>query len=180
MERGIVQKITRIALLAAAALALPAAARAQTTPAPAPAAPAPAADEVTQLRQKLAALQQQAMQDPTLKPAQDSFNTVVNAAMARLDPQAPAKLARAQSINADITAAQAANDNAKLTQLATEATGLQAYFASLRPRANADPQVQAARQVWLPRLLERMKQLDPNTQQYIDRLTQLSQQGAAH
>jgi len=178
-ERRIVQKTTRIALLAVAALALPAAAHAQTTPAPAPAAPAPAADEATQLRQKLSALQQQAMQDPALKPAQDSFTTVVNAAMARLDPQAPAKLARAQSINADISAAQAANDNAKLNQLATEATALQSYFASLRPRANADPQVVAAKQVWLARLLERMKQIDPNTQQYVDRLTQLSQ-GAAH
>ena len=48
-----------------------------------------------------------------------------------------------------------------------------------RPRANADPQVQAAKQVWLARLLERMKQIDPNAQQYVDRLTQLSQ-GAAH
>jgi len=171
-----VQKTTRIALLAAAALALPVAARAQTTPATPP--PAPAADEATQLRQKLAALQQQAMQDPALKPAQDSFTAVVNAAMARLDPQAPAKLARAQSINADVAAAQAANDNARLNTLATEATALQSYFATLRPRTNADPQVQAAKQVWLARLLERMKQIDPNAQQYVDRLTQLSQGGA--
>jgi len=178
-----VQKTTRIALLAAAALALPVAARAQTTPAtppPPPAPAAPAADEATQLRQKLAALQQQAMQDPALKPAQDSFTAVVNAAMARLDPQAPAKLARAQSINADVAAAQAANDNARLNTLAAEATGLQSYFAGLRPRANADPQVQAAKQVWLARLLERMKQIDPNAQQYVDRLTQLSQGSSGH
>ena len=174
------QKTTRIALLAAAALALPPAARAQTTPAappaPAPAAPA-AADEAAQLRQKIGALQQQALQDPALKPAQDSFNTVVSAAMGRLDPQAPAKLARAQSINADIAAAQAASDNVKLNALATEATALQTYFAGLRPRAMADPEVVAARQVFLGRVLEKMKQIDPNAQQYVDRLTALSQGG---
>jgi hypothetical protein len=185
LERRIVQKITRIALLAAAALALPAAAHAQTTPppAPAPAAPpaqaAPAADEAAQLRQKIGALQQQALQDPSLKPAQDSFNTVVSAAMGRLDPQAPAKLARAQSINADIAAAQAAGDNVKLNALAAEATALQGYFATMRPRAMADPAVQAARQAWLARVLEKMKQIDPNAQQYVDRLTALSQGGAA-
>jgi hypothetical protein len=175
-----VQKTTRIALLAAAALALPAAARAQTQPAPAPAAPpaqaAPAA-EAAQLRQKIGALQQQALQDPALKPAQDSFNTVVSAAMGRLDPAAPAKLARATSINADIAAAQAAGDNAKLNQLATEATALQSYFAAIRPRAMADPQVVAARQVWLARVLDKMKQIDPNVQQYIDRLGALSPSG---
>lgn len=181
------QKTTRLALLAAATLALPAAARAQTTPAapaapaPAPAAPAAPADEATQLRQRLGALQQQAMQDPALKPAQDSFSTVVNAAMVRLDPaQAPVKIARAAVINSEIEAAQAAHDNTRLTALATEAPALQSYLASLRTRANADPAVQAARQVWLTRLLEKMKTIDPNTQQYVDRLTQLSQGGAAH
>ena len=172
------QKTTRLVLLAAAALALPAAAHAQTTPAPAPApaAPAaPAADEAAQLRQKIGALQQQALQDPALKPAQDSFNTVVTAAMGRIDPAAPAKLARASTINAEVEAARAANDNAKLNQLATEATALQSYFTTLRPRAMQDPQVVAARQVWLTRVLEKMKQIDPNAQQYVDRLTALSQ-----
>ena len=176
------QKTTRIALLAAAALALPAAAHAQTTPPPAPAPAAPPAaaapaDEAAQLRQKIGALQQQALQDPTLKPAQDSFNTVVSAAMGRLDPTAPAKLARATSINADIAAAQAASDNVKLNQLATEATALQTYFAGIRPRAMADPQVVAARQVFLGRVLDKMKTLDPNVQQYIDRLGALSPSG---
>jgi hypothetical protein len=181
LERRIVQKTTRLVLLAAAALALPAAAQAQTQPAPAPAPPAPAvpappaADEAAQLRQKIGALQQQALQDPALKPAQDSFNTVVSAAMGRIDPAAPAKLARASSINTEVEAARAANDNARLNQLATEATALQTYFAGIRPRAMADPEVVAARQVFLARVLEKMKQIDPNAQQYVDRLTALSQ-----
>ncbi|HET7232329.1 MAG TPA: hypothetical protein VFJ16_20145, partial [Longimicrobium sp.] len=169
---------TRIAVLAAAALALPAAAAAQqTTPAPAqPAAPAQAApaNEAAQLQQKLGALQQRAMQDPSLKAATDSFNAVVQAGMARLDPQAPAKVARAAAISGDVTAARAASDNARLNQLATEANELQAYFTGLRQRAIVLPEVATARQAYVARLFEKMKEYDPQAQSYVDRLNQLS------
>jgi hypothetical protein len=170
-----VQKSTRIALLAAAALALPAAAAAQTTPAPAqPAAPAAAtANEAAQLQAKLGQLQQQAMADPSLKPAQDSLTAAVNAGMAKLDPTAPTKLARAAALQGEVAAAQSANDNAKLNALATEAGQLQQYFAAMQPRVAQLPEVQAARQAFTERLFAKMKQLDPNTQQYVDRLTAL-------
>lgn len=177
------QKTTRIALLAAAALTLPAALSAQqTTPAPAPAQPAPAqaapANEVAQLQQKLGALQQRAAQDPSLKPAVDSFNAVVQAGMVKVDPQATARLARAQAITADVAAARAANDNARLAQLAAEANQLQAYFTSVQPRALALPEVQQARQAYVTRLFEKMKEYDPQAQSYVDRLTHL-QSGAS-
>jgi hypothetical protein len=179
LERRNVQKTTRIALLAAAALALPAAATAQqTTPAPAqPAQAAPAADEATQLQQKLGALQQRAMQDPSLKAATDSFNAVLQAGMARVDPQAAAKSARAQAIQGEVTAARAANDNTRLNQLAAEANQLQAYFQNLQPRALALPEVQAARQTYLARLFAKMTEFDPQAQSYVERLTQLRSAG---
>jgi outer membrane murein-binding lipoprotein Lpp len=178
---GTVQKTSRIAFLAAAALALPVALNAQTQPAPAPAQPAapataPAAapqDEAAQLQSKITALQQRALQDPSLKPAQDSFTAVVNAGMAKLDPAATGKLARAAALNGDVEAARAANDNAKLNQLATEAQQLQAYFQALQPRVAQLPEVQAARQTFMQRVFAKMKELDPNAQQYVDRLTQL-------
>jgi hypothetical protein len=172
-----VKKTTRIALAAFAALAIPAAATAQTQPAPAAPAPAAPADEAAQLRARIGQLQQQALQDPALKAAQDSFTAVVSAEMARLDPAAPAKLARAAALQADVAAARAANDNVKLNALATEATELQNYFNALRPRTNAVPAVVAAHQAYLARVLAKMKEIDPNAQSYVDRLTQL-QQGA--
>jgi len=172
-----VQKTTRIALLAAAALALPAAVSAQqTTPAPAqPAQPAQAApaNEAAQLQQKLGALQQRAAQDPSLKAAVDSFNTAVQAGMVKVDPQAAARLARAQAITAEVAAARAANDNPRVTQLVTESNQLQAYFQTLQPRAMALPEVQQARQTYVTRLFEKMKEYDPQAQSYVDRLTQL-------
>lgn len=162
---------TRIALVAAALFAAPAAGYAQEgQPATASAAEA---GEAAQLRQRIAQLHQQALTDPSVKPVQDSLNTAIQDAMARLDPAAPGKAARATSLNQEVEAARAAGDNAKLNQLADEATQLKAYFDNLRPRAMEDARVQAARQVYLARVFERMKQIDPNAQQYVDRLNAL-------
>ncbi|HEX8903492.1 MAG TPA: hypothetical protein VF771_01480 [Longimicrobiaceae bacterium] len=176
------QKTTRIALLAAAALALPAALSAQQTQ-PAPAQPAPAAAanpqaEAAQLQAKLGQLQQQALQDPAIKAAQDSFTAVMNAQMAKLDPAAPGKLARAGAINGEVEAARAANDNVKLNALAAEAQQLQQYFAALQPRVVALPEVQTARQAYMEKLFGKMKQIDPNAQQYVERLTALRNGGS--
>lgn len=175
---SIVQKKTRITLLAAAALAFPVAASAQETPAPqpAPAQPAPAApaqDELTQIQQRLGALQQQAMQDPAIKAASEALSAEVQAAMARLDPAAAEKAARAQALQADVAAARAAADNAKLNQLATEARELQAYFAQLQPRALALPEIQEKRKAFTELLFAKMTEIDPQAQALVTRLNEL-------
>lgn len=174
------RKTTSLAVLATALLIVPAAARAQEAQ-PAPAAPAQATtqNEADQLRQRIGQLQRQAMQDPSLKAAEDSFEAVLQGAMARLDPQAPVKSARALALNQEVETARAAGDNAKLNQLADEATALKAYFDGLRPRALAEAEVQAARQAYLARVLARMKEIDPETQAYVDRLAELSRGGAS-
>ena len=164
------RKVTFAAALGAALISAPAAAQAQQGQT---AAAAPAQNEAARLRQRIGQLQQQAMQDPSLKPAQDSFNVVLQGAMARLDPAAPARTARAAAVNQEVEAARAAGDNAKLNQLAQEAAELTAYFDQLRPRALAQPDVQAARQLFLARVFERMKQIDPEVQQYVDRFAEL-------
>lgn len=172
------RKANSLAVLAAALLIVPAAARAQEGQ-PAPAAPAPPAaqGEADQLRQRIGQLQRQAMQDPSLKAAEDSFEAVLQGAMARLDPQAPVKSARALALNQEVEAARAAGDNARLNQLADEATALKAYFDGLRPRALAEADVQAARQAYLARVLARMKEIDPETQRYVDRLAEIQRGG---
>jgi hypothetical protein len=178
-EERIVLGTTYLTLAAAALLvAVPVASHAQQTQPTAPAAAA-SQSEADQLRQRIARLQRQAQQDPSLKPAEDAFEAVLQAAMVQLDPAAREKLARAPAVNQEVEAARAAGDNAKLSQLADEATALQAYFNALRPRALARPEVQAARQAYLARVLERMQQIDPNTQQYVDRLAELRHGGGA-
>lgn len=181
------QNKTRTALLALAALALPAAAAAQTTPAPhqhpAPAqAAAPAANpqaEIQQIQQRLGQLQQQASQDVGVKAAEEKFGADLMAAMEQLDPQAKTKAARGQALNQEVEAARAANDNAKLNQLAAEAQQLQAYFTGLRQRALALPEIQEKRKAYLAVLFAKMNEIDPQAQALVDRLEALRNPGAA-
>jgi DNA repair exonuclease SbcCD ATPase subunit len=179
-----VQKKNRIVLLALAALALPAAVSAQTTPAPAPApAQQPAASaqaEIQQIQQRLAQLQQQALQsDSAARAAEATFGADLMAAMQQLDPTTQAKAARGEALNQEVEAAQAANDNARLTALATEAQGLQAFFAGLSQRALATPEMQEKRRAFLAVLLARMNQIDPQAQALVARLETLRSGGAA-
>lgn len=174
-ESRTVFRTVPVLLATAVALAGPAALHAQQriTPAtPAPTAAVPP-NEATQLQQRIARLEQQARQDPSVKPALDAFETALQTAMARLDPQAPEKSARANALNHEVEEARAAADNAKLNQLAAEAAALKAYFDALRPRALAEADVRQARQAYLARAFERMKQIDPQAQAYVDRLAEL-------
>jgi chromosome segregation ATPase len=177
-----VQKKNRIVLLALAALALPAAASAQTTPAPAQPAPAPAANpqaEIAQIQQRLQQLQGQALQDSAVKAAEATYAADRMAAMQKLDPTTQAKVARGEALNAEVEAARAANDNAKLTALATEAQGLQAFFADISQRAMATPEMQEKRRAFLAVLLAKMNEIDPQAQTLVTRLETLRSGGAA-
>ena len=166
-----VQKMTRIALLAAAfGVAAPAVASAQEAQ-PAPAAPAQ--DELAQIQQRLGALQQQASQDAAVQAARAKLDADLLAEMSRLDPTAQAKRARADAMQAEIEAAQAAGDNARLNQLAAEALQLQQFFAQLAPRALQNETVAASQQAYLAALVGKMNELDPQAQTLIARLQEL-------
>ena len=177
-------KKTRIALLAAAALALPsalAAQQAQPDPAQAPAAAetAPAQDETTRIQQRLAQLQQQAGQDPAVKAQEEAFDAYMIDAMARLDPDSRVKTSRAEALKAEVEAARAASDNAKLNQLAAEAQELQAYFAGLRQRTLGLPDVQEKRKEYVQALFTKMSEIDPEAQNLVSRLQELRSGAAA-
>lgn len=177
------QKTTRIAFLAAAALALPATAAAQQPQPAQPAAPAqataPAQDEVAQIQQRLAALQQQAMQDPGVQAEKAAFDQYLLGAMAKLDPTFTEKRSRAEALKAEVEAARAASDNAKLNLLAVEAQGLASYFAGLNQRAGAQADVQERRQAYVAKLFARMTAIDPQAQTLADRLAALRSGGAS-
>lgn len=171
------QKTTRIAFLAAA-LALPATAAAQEQPAGSAPAQAAPQDEIAQIQQRIAQLQQQAAQDSAVKAEEKSFDAFVMAAMERLDPTTREKLARAEALKAEVEAARAASDNARLNALAAEAQGLQAFFNGLRQRAVAEADVQERRKAYVQALFTRMSEIDPQAQALVARLQEL-RSGAA-
>lgn len=171
-------KLLRTGLVTAVLAVAPtylAAQEAAPAAAPAPAAEAPAAPavpltELQQLQQRLAALQQQANQDAAVQAA----FAAVNEAMAAADPEFKTLSERAQAIPAEVEAARAASDNAKLNQLAAEVNALNTSLAAARQRASANADVQAKTTAYRTALLTKMVELEPNTQQLIARLGELS------
>ena len=93
--------------------------------------------------------------------------------MERLDPTFRAQAARAEALKAEVTAAQAAKDNAKLNQLAAEATQLQQGFASARQRAMQDPAMAARIKSFQERIVAKMAEVEPQTQTLLARLQEL-------
>ncbi|MET0398890.1 MAG: hypothetical protein ABW277_19010 [Longimicrobiaceae bacterium] len=167
-------KTLRTSLFALALAAAPAALAAQQTPAAPPAAPqAPAQAEMQQIQARLQQIQARALQDAALKAAQDSIGTEMTATMERLDPTFKAQAARAEALKAEVTAAQAAKDNAKLNQLAAEATQLQQGFASARQRAMQDAAMAARIKSFQERIVAKMTELEPETQTLLARLQEL-------
>lgn len=129
--------------------------------------------EIRQITARLTQLQQQASQDPAVKAAQDSLNALVQGTMARLDPSYTTLAQRAQALPADVAAAQAASDNARLHELAEEAKQLQQSIASVQARAMQDAAVREQVGAYRVKLFTRMVEIDPEAQKLADRLGEL-------
>lgn len=158
--------------------ALPATAQAQAAaaaPAGADAAPmeAPAAApaiDVQAITARIQAAQQAALQDPALSAANRAIGTLINATLPKVEPNYPAYAARAQTLKTDVAAAQAASDNAKLHELAAEATQLQANIAAAQEKAKNDPEVVAKLEAFKVDLFTKMVEIDPEVQDLVKQL----------
>ena len=161
-------KLLRTGLFAAALAVAPTALAAQDAAAPAPVANGQT--ELQQLQARIGGIQQRALQDTEVQAAA----AAITAAMEVADPEYKTLAARAVSIRADVEAARAAADNAKLNALAAEATALQTSFAAARARANANPDVQAKTTAYRTVLLKKMVEIEPETQKLVARIGELS------
>ena len=131
------------------------------------------AAEQARLQQRLAALQNLALQAPEVAAASAALEVRLHAAMARLEPVAPVRQRRSEVLRAEVQTARRARDQARLNALATEAAELQAFFAGLRERALREADVQQARTAMLEAVVARMKQIDPAAGNMVARLEAL-------
>jgi len=167
-----VLKTLRPSLLAMALLAAPVGLAAQEAP-----AEPQQQTEAQQIQSRLQEIQARALQDPALVAAQDSIGTELVATMERVDPSYKAQAERAETLKSEVAAAQEAKDNAKLNQLAAEATQLQQGLAAARERAMQDPQMAARIKAFQERIVAKMVEVDPETQTLLGRLQEMN--GAA-
>lgn len=163
-------KVLRAGSVAVALVIAPVHLAAQAAPAAAAADPA---QEIQQINTRLQEVQQQAMTDPAVQKENTDLNNTLNAAMERTGTEAKVALQRAETIKADVEAAQAAQDNAKLTELAEEAKALQATINAARAQAMKDPAVQKEIQEFRKALFKRMLEIEPKAQQMVTRLSEL-------
>jgi hypothetical protein len=170
-------KILRASVFTVALAAAPAYLSAQeAAPAAAPESGAAAPSELQQIQARLTQLQQQALQDPSIKTAQGEILAAIQEAAGRVDPGYAGYAQRAQSLPADVAAAQAASDNAKLKLLADEAKQLQQNIAAAQAKAREDAAVKAKLQEYTVKLFTKMVELDPEAQKLADRMAELQKQ----
>jgi hypothetical protein len=146
------------------------------TPAPAtPAAEAPAAPaaDAAAITAQIQRVQQQALQDPELRAANQAISTLLTATMAKVDPSYPTYAARVATLNADVAAAQAAKDNARLNELAAEAKELQASVAAAQAKAREDAAVKAELEAFRVKLFTKMVEIDPSVKDLVAQLETL-------
>lgn len=160
-------------LAAAAALALPAQVAAQEST---PAAEQAPQQDAAAIQARLQQIQQRALQDPELQRAQERIGAEVVATMTRVEPTFTARSARAEAMPADIAAAREAGDNARLHELNAEAQELQTFFAATRAQAMQDPQLRESLQAYQARIVAKMVELEPETEQLLARLAELNGQ----
>lgn len=181
-----------VAALAAAALPGQSAAQqagapeAPAAPAAAPAAPAapvaatPAAPTRLQVvTSKISAIQKRALADPEIQAANREITTLIGATALRIDPGYAQYATRANTLKAEVAAAQAAQDNDKLWQLADEAKQLQTKISTAQELARQDAAVQKKLEEYKTKLFSKMVQLEPTVQDLVKELETLQNSGAA-
>ena len=123
-----------------------------------------------ELATRIQAVQRRALQDPALAAANREVTAAISAALPRVEANYPTYAARAQSLNADVAAAQAAGDNARLHELAEEARTLQANIVAAQAKAKEDPAVKEKLQAFTVQLFAKMVELDPEVKELVEEL----------
>ena len=128
---------------------------------------------VAEVAAQIQRVQQQALQDPALKAASQQISMLIAQTLPKVDPNYPAYAARAATLKTDVAAAQAAQDNARLNDLAEEAKQLQANVAAAQARAREDAAVKAKLDDYKVKLFTKMVEIDPAVQELVAQLEEL-------
>jgi hypothetical protein len=160
-----------------------------TQPAPTQPAPAPQAQqapamspalrdtlqtllaEAQQIQQRLAALQQQAIEaNKELSAERDSIEQQIEATVVATDSQAAGRMARLKVLEAQFDSAQAAQDTAKLQSVVMEAQALNQQVQRERMAAMQQDSIAARIDAFRQKLLAGMRKIEPRTDSLIARV----------
>ncbi|MBW3628247.1 MAG: hypothetical protein KY464_03015 [Gemmatimonadetes bacterium] len=128
---------------------------------------------------RIQAVQQQAMQHPELAAGNREIAALIAATLPRVDSEYPTYVARAATLRAEVSAAQAAGDNGKLRELAEETQDLQRRISEAQEKAREHSAVKEKLNEFKVKLFTRMVEIDPEVQELVNQLATLRADGAA-
>lgn len=144
--------------------------------------PPEAQEMIAELQEVQAALQpihQQAMQDPEVQALQQSLSADIRDKMTELAPSTPDRMARLQALMQQGQAAQAEQDQAALAEIATEARAIEQELQAAQVEALQSPEIAPRVEAFEAELLEKMQEIDPETDALIERAQELDAKLAA-
>jgi len=171
---GLVNALIRSSLLTAIALVIPATLIAQE---PVP-QQQPELDpelealvtEMQEIQQRLAPIQQQAMQDPELMAQYQQVQEQVEGAMREEDPTL---FTRVEELQEGMQAAQEAGDEEQLQTLAMQAQGIQQEIQTVQEAAISRPDVRQSVEAFEGASRAKMVEIDPEADTLLERAEEL-------
>lgn len=129
--------------------------------------------EMKRLNKQLNSIRQQAMQDSSLQRQAQELQTMIDAAIREMSPQAGQQLDRMDSIRGQLQTAQSQGDTAQLRSLIMEAQKLNRALQKLRQRAMQQDEIAQAIKEFRKDLEARMREVNPQADSLMDRADSL-------
>lgn len=129
--------------------------------------------EFQEIQMQLEQIEQQALQDPELQQQRMQLQELVVEAIHREDPEAEQKMERMEELQDELHEAQEAGEQAEVQALVNELTQIQGSLEEARIRVMQDSQVQREAEEFRQALVAEMREIDPQTDQLLERLEEL-------
>jgi hypothetical protein len=127
--------------------------------------------ELKSIQERLAPVEQEALQDPELQEEQEAIGEAVLAAMISADSTVEAKLDRLREIMLEAHGLN--GDGARLDALAAEVQAIHPEVERVRAEALTRPEVETKLKAFRKRVQDRMAQIDPESRPLVTRFEEL-------
>jgi hypothetical protein len=132
--------------------------------------------EMQQIHNRLRPMQEQAMQDQTLKQEGDALGASILRAMEELEPATASLIARLNELAPQVQAAQNAQDRERLVTLATEAGEIDQLLQIARAEAVERPDIVRLVEAYEEKVHDKMVEDNPDAAGLLERLDVLNGQ----
>lgn len=126
--------------------------------------------EIQQIQQQLEPIQQEALEDEALAAQLESLQARLTAAMRQENPEA---MARLDSLQEEVMAAQSAGDQERMEALMVEGQGLQQEVQVIQAQVLQRPEISQSLDEFESAHRARMIEIDPDAGRLLDRFDEL-------